>query len=86
MIFFALDQVAGAEYLLPFFLDPEVRETVEYRVFAAKPAATALVKHGLEFELVQEPDRDRVADLFRIHGPSKCVVSTTTESALERAL
>lgn len=85
MIFFALDQVAGAEYVLPFLLDPECRAAARWKIFAARPASMVLARHGIDFDLVLEPDLKATAKLFAEHRPSKCVASTSTESKLERA-
>ena len=84
MILFALDQVAGAEYLLPFLLDPDCRAATPWKIFAAQPASTVLARHGIEFELTLEPDLDRTAKLFAEHRPSGCLASTSSESKLER--
>ena len=84
MIFFALDQVAGAEYVLPFLLDPECRAAARWKIFAAKPASTVLARHGLDFELLAEPEPDAIAKLFAAHRPTKCIASTSSESRLER--
>lgn len=85
MIYFVLDQVAGAEYVLPFLLDPKCRAAEPWRIFAAKPAATVLERHGLGFEVLPDPDPDAVLKLFAADHPSKCVASTSSESRLERA-
>ena len=85
MIFFALDQVAGAEYVLPFLLDPECRAAVSWRIFAARPAATVLARHGVAFDPMVEPDLDAILKLFAEHRPSGCLASTSSESKLERA-
>lgn len=85
MIFFALDQVAGAEYVLPFLLDPECRAAVRWRIFAAQPAATVLSRHGIAFDLTPEPDFDATVKLFATERPTGCLASTSSESKLERA-
>lgn len=85
MIFFALDQVAGAEYVLPFLLDPACRAAARWKIFAAQPASTVLTRHGIDFDLVLEPDLNATATLFAEHRPSKCIASTSSESKLERA-
>jgi len=84
VIFFALDQVAGAEYVLPFLLDAECRAANPWKIFAAKPAATVLARHGLDFELLAEPEPEAIAELFATYRPTKCVASTSNESRLER--
>lgn len=85
MIFFALDQVAGAEYVLPFLLDPECRAAARWRIFAAQPASTVLARHGIPFELMLDPDGDEIGGLFAADRPAACVASTSSESKLERA-
>lgn len=85
MIYFALDQVAGAEYVLPFLLDPDARAATSWRIFAAQPAATVLARHGIAFDLTLEADLDAMVKRFTEHRPSGCLASTSSESKLERA-
>lgn len=85
MIYFALDQVAGAEYVLPFLLDPVCRAATRWRIFAATPASTVLARHGIPFDLMLAPDADAIGRWFAADQPSACVASTSSESTLERA-
>lgn len=82
-VLFAMDQVAGAEYVLPLLGTYRAQGRADWRIVAAPASAAFFERHGVPFiaSRASEPGWiDRTLDAI---APTKALLSTSLNSALE---
>ena len=85
MILFVVDQVAGAEYLLPLLARWSVNPPEAWRLIAASRACAVLARAGIVHEPTADIDLPHALALLEKSPPRIGVLSSSGDSGLERA-
>jgi hypothetical protein len=84
LIFFVADQVAGAEYVLPFLLRHRSAAS-SFRLFGSPVAAKSLARYGFDCEVLTGREETEIEAIFNRNKPAACFMSATGSSSIERS-
>ena len=83
MILFVVDQIAGAEYVLPLIGGP--LRSADWSIIASPVSSSLLSREGVPHQVVEEPTFQDAESWIRTIGPTKALVSASVRSKLEKS-